>query len=440
MERIVFFGLGAVGSVMATCLYELCQRRNKKKLQLVFVVRDAKEAKRRLFNAPHVMKSAQFLEAKDFKLIFSNSKQHPESLVGADILINAASPKFNKSILKLAVELEANYCDLASDMYNEQTLKTLQFPQQTFHKSLQQRGLFGLINVGISPGVTNFLIGEKVTELRNGIQPVEIKNIHLFLLEQIDSDQVVFSWSPTNAMDELEAKPRYIENNKLVAVEPFSHSEAYDFPHFARSVAQYPIYQEEVLSFRDSYPKVSSIRVSSGGSEVELIKSLFQLNLLSKQNVECVAGHMSVEKIIRMVLPGMQSSQKIEGMLKNGVIKYAHFAAMAEITLKFETAEGKFNTQVQTTGLNFNRYSNLLRTPYSGATYISYPTGIGAAILVYFTHQIWQKDKRCCSGVLKAEDLPHKMGTDLTNQLKRDLCAYQIDLVSHSHSFLHDKK
>lgn len=439
MKKIVFFGLGAVGSVMARCLYELCQRNGNKKFQFIFIVRDPKKARQYLFKASHILKTAQFLTVKNFNAIFQNPKKYSQQLSQADIFINTAIPEFNELILKLAIKFKVPYTDLASDMYNERTLKTLKFPQQNFHKQLKQSRVFGLINNGISPGVTNFLVGEKFMQMKESSQCLKIKGIHVYLLEHINSDQIVFSWSPKVALEELEQKPRYVENKKLITIEPFSKSQSYQFPHCKESINQYPIYQEEILSFRDSYPKVQTVRVSSGGSEVQLIKNLFQLNLLSKKNIECIKTNMSIEQIVRKVLPSLQSPQKIENMLSSGIIKHAQFAAMVEITIEVKNCTGKTTLMTETAGLSFHQYSKLLGTPYSGATYISYPTGISAAILLFYTHKLWQENKQQLSGILKTEQLPSKMGPKITDEIKREICSYMIDFVSHSHSLVNSQ-
>ncbi|PIR44521.1 MAG: hypothetical protein COV10_04315 [Candidatus Vogelbacteria bacterium CG10_big_fil_rev_8_21_14_0_10_51_16] len=432
MKKIVFFGFGAVGSVMVRCLFELSARESAQ-VRFVLVVRSVEEAQPYLFRAPQGMTDAvEFIEMKDFSLLFRDPSAYKEQLLDAAILVNTSIPDFNAAILKLATEIGAHYCDLASDMYNEQTLATLQFPQQQFNQELMSRDLFGLINVGISPGVSNFLIGEKLTQLQDFSGAV-VRDIRLYLLENITSQQIVFSWSPKVAMDELEEKPRSIRDGALVTIEPFSESLAYEFPHAGAATEQYPIYQEEVLSLHQTYPMAASISVSSGGSEVELIKNLFQLNLLSKQSVGCIDAGMSVEAIVRMVLPGMKSPQKIEQLLQQGVIKSAQFAAMAEITLETKkTRESVLTTE--STGLSFHRYAELLDTPYSGATYISYPTGVGAAVLLFYTYKLWQSDKTKLGGILRAEELPALLGAAMTDVVKRELSAYKIDFISHTHS------
>ena len=89
--------------------------------------------------------------------------------------------------------------------------------------------------------------------------------------------------------------------------------------------------------------------------------------------------------------------------------------------------------------MSFHRYEKLLGTPYSGATYVSYPTGVGAAILLYYTYKSWEKDKKKFMGIIKAEELPSKIGEVIVNDIKREMSSYMIDFISHTHSFLKEK-
>ncbi len=434
MQTFVFFGLGAAGSVMACCLHELCERHGDD-ARFLFIVRNRKEAEQYLLRAPDMLKAGEFLVVKDFREIFDHPEKLRKKLHGSAVLINAAVPTFNAPILTLAADLCVHYCDLASDMYNERTEKTLQFPQQDFHERLKEKGTFGLINIGISPGVTNFLIGEKLMLMEN-FPSIHIQKVELYLLEHITSRQVVFSWSPTVALDELEQKPRYLEHGVLKAVGPFSEARPYAYPHFTGDTEAYPLYQEEILSLHQSFPQIPSIRMFAGGSEVELIRSLFQLNLLSKENVECVKRQMTVEEIVRMVLPSLETPQEIERLLREGIIRYAQFAAMAELTV--EMKEGRtITTSKETTGFSFHRYRDLLDTPYSGSTYIAYVTGVGAAILLFHAHKHWQEEGHDLIGILRGEDLPPRFGLERTDAVKRELCNYKLDFVSHSHSLTH---
>ena len=84
---------------------------------------------------------------------------------------------------------------------------------------------------------------------------------------------------------------------------------------------------------------MDSIGIYTGGSEVELVKALFQLNLLSKRSLP---NHpeLTIEAMVRAILPGMNKPRRIEEHLRNGVIKRTHFAAAAENRI-FERVEAE---------------------------------------------------------------------------------------------------
>jgi len=434
--KIVFFGLGTVAGVMATCLYELCERSNTP-LKLFFIVRDPKKARSELHKAPKLLNLSKFLQVKNFQQIFKHPKDFPE-IFNADVLINSSLPEFNIPILRLAEKLNANYVDFASDMYNKHTLSTLSFAQEAYHKKMVKKKNFGLINIGISPGVTNFLIGEKIFELQTLAPDIEFKSISIYLLEDISSRQIYFSWSPVVALTELEEYPRYFEKGILKKIEPFSISCPMEFPFCNSKIDVYPIFQEEVLSLRQSFPQLKNIKIYTGGGEVELIKNLYQLNLLSKRHIDCIKQDISIEKIIRLALPGMEKPKVIEKAVKDGLISRAQFAAVAEIIFETRTPISRLITTVtEKIGMSFHRFRELIGTPYAGTTYIGYPTGVAAAVLFFYTFKAWENDRKIFSGILRSEELPALLGFSRTAQVKRELSFYKIDFSSTEQTLKH---
>ncbi|MGB5240169.1 MAG: hypothetical protein WBN80_05930, partial [Prochlorococcaceae cyanobacterium] len=282
---------------------------------------------------------------------------------------------------------------------------------------------------GISPGVTNFLIGQRLVELCSARRrDLEIESVDLYLLEDIDSDEVVFSWSPLVALEELAQQPRQIRDGRLQILEPFKDPRDYTFPNESKSVRQYPLYQEELLSLHRSFPEIQSIGIYTGGSEVELVKALFQLNLLSKRTLP-QQSELTVEAMVRAILPGMNKPRRIEDYLRNGVIRRAHFAAAAEIRVT-ETVRNERQTVIETVGLSYLRYHGLLNSPYAGATYIAYPTAVGAAILTWHALAFLREDGGELPGVITGEDLARQLPRPRAEAIRRDLVGWDIDLFS----------
>jgi saccharopine dehydrogenase-like NADP-dependent oxidoreductase len=423
---VVFFGLGAVGSAMLICLAELAER-DGVPLRFVVVVLNPDLARDALFHAERLFDRVDFIGVDDFAPLWSGTGEQAEKLVGATLLVNAALPEFNRPLIELGLRLGAHTVDLASDMYDEATERTLTFSQYGFDRALRQRGTAALINLGISPGVTNFLIGQRLHDLRAAQRrELEIESVDLFLLEDIDSDEVVFSWSPVVALEELAQQPRLLRNGRLQVLEPFSAARDYTFAYEAKPTRQYPLYQEELLSLHRSFPEIESIGVYTGGSEVELVKALFQLNLLSKRTLP-QQGELTIETMVRAILPGMNKPRRIEEYLRNGVIRRTHFAAAAEIRVT-EKVRNDRQTAIETVGLSYRRYRELLGTPYAGATYISYPTAVGAAILTWHALALIRSDPGVLVGVITAEDMARLLPRPLADAIRRDLVAWDIDL------------
>lgn len=428
--KVVFFGVGAVCSVITRVVYELSKKSQSEKLEFTFVVRNIEKSKAHFFKNEELIETAEFLEVDSFEKIFKNPKEYKNHLSKATIFINSSIPSYNIPIMNLALEFGANYADLASDIYNEKVIETLKFEQQYLDEEFNKKSLFALINLGISPGITNFLIGERIYAFSNLPYATKVTKIEINLLEEIQSKQLVFSWSPNVAIEEISYKPLYFKKNKLKSIEPFSKSKTYKFPYFKNYAEVYPVFQEELISLKQSFEDVEDIKMFVGGNEIELMKNLYQLNLLSnKYYYGYKDSQISINSIIKNVIPKMKSPEVIEEYIKNKTIKYAEFSAIADISLEITYPENpKKVKSIESIGVSFNRYTDLTKTPYSGSTYISYPTGIGAGILIYYTIQNKKRNK--IKGVLVSEKLPALLGATTNDIIKRELTSYKINLIN----------
>ncbi|WP_419675763.1 saccharopine dehydrogenase C-terminal domain-containing protein [Aliarcobacter butzleri] len=428
--KIVFFGVGAVCSVIARLLYDLSKKSSNDEIKFLFIVRDIKKAKSHFFKNTEVLNNSEFLEIKNFEEIFTNYNNYTKYLEKSTIFINTSIPDYNLSIMKLALAFKTNYADLASDIYNDNVISSLQFEQQSLNEEFEKNSLFALINLGISPGITNFLIGERIYSLSNLPYETKVSKIEINLLEEIQSKQLIFSWSPKVAIEEISYSPLFFKKNKLKKIEPFSKSKTYKFPYFKNFVELYPVFQEEIISLKQSFKNVENIKMFVGGNEIELMKNLYQLNLLS--NKYCYGykdSEISIHSIIKDVIPKMKSPQIIEDYIKNKTIKYAEFCAIADIYLEISYPQNsKKIKNVESIGISFNKYTNLIKTNYSGSTYISYPTGIGAGILIFYT--LLNQNFNDIKGVLVTEKLPSILGPVTNDIIKRELSSYKINLIN----------
>jgi CBS domain-containing protein len=105
----------------------------------------------------------------------------------------------------------------------------------------------------------------------------------------------------------------------------------------------------------------------------------------------------------------------------------AHFAAAAEIRYT-ENVRNDRQVTIETVGLSYLRYRGLLGSPYAGATYISYPTAVGAAILAWHALAFLREENGKLSGVVTGEDLARLLPRERADAVRRDLVAWDIDL------------
>ena len=302
--KIVFFGLGAVGSSLLICLAELAERDGVAAHFVVYTI-DPAAARDGLFHAEHLFDRVRFVGVPGFSPVFAGEAPHDAELAGAALLVNAALPQFNCPIIELGSRLGALTVDLASDMYDAETERTLTFAQYRHDAALRERGAAALINLGISPGITNFLIGDHINYLWGlGRKDFEIEAVNLYLLEDIDADAVIFSWAPAVALNELSQHPLRLDQGHMETLPPFTGAGEYRFP-------------------------------------------------------------------------------------------------------------------------------SLLDTPYAGATHISYPTAVGAAILAWHTLGHARANPGAIKGVLTGEDLAGLLPRRRIDAVRRDLVAWGIDLFEH---------
>ena len=178
----------------------------------------------------------------------------------------------------------------------------------------------------------------------------------------------------------------------------------------------------------DYFNLFENLKLFVGGSEIELMKNLYQLNLFSnKYCYENSDSKISINTIIKNIVPKMKTPEIVEDYIKKKTIKYAEFSAVADIYLEilYPQNDKRINT-IESVGLSFNKYTELVKTAYSGSTYVSYPTGVAAGILIYYS----LLNKKRLSGVILSENLPELFEHTINDIIKRELGNYKINLIN----------
>ena len=72
--KIVFFGVGAVCSVISRVIFDLNKKNSKEDLEFLFIVRDKIKAKKQFFKNKEILEISDFLKVPRFEDIFSNKQ------------------------------------------------------------------------------------------------------------------------------------------------------------------------------------------------------------------------------------------------------------------------------------------------------------------------------------------------------------------------------
>lgn len=359
---ILLIGAGAVASVLSrylskdrTITHIRCASRNKKRAE-EFI--DFSHRKIRFVQ----------LDASHVDQIVSAAK-------GVDLIINASLPRFNHHAMEAAVRVKSHYQDLASELSDLQTSEQLEF-----HPLFRKVKRIALINTGVAPGITNALARELADKLD------DVESIRIRCLEDQQTNELVFSWSVETTLDDITAPPLIYKNKKFVFTKPFGDAEEFDFPKPIGKRRVYSLYGDEVATI-PLFINVQNVDFKSGGSDIEFSKTLIG----------------SGKKIVSKLPSPLEMAQ----LLKSGTIENAVFALVVE-------AKGKKDGRQKTmrASIVFPDLREIAKT-CSGATYISYPTGLAA----YAFSKVFPKMNSC--GVFPPEALDREIRAMVFDELKK---------------------
>ncbi len=403
--KILILGGGATGSITAKILADF----DIVKKVYVGDIND-KNAKKFLATHPKIV----------FKLLDATKKEHvKEVLKDCNLLINAASPNFNKDLMKVALEAGVNYQDFAS-FWEDAVIE--QFEHDTAFK---EKGLVGLINASATPGVSNLLVGELCSGLKN------IEYIKIRLLENTNASVPFTAWSKETVFDEFVCPPYVYKNGKFVARDNFSEEEMYNFPKPYASQRCYLVAQEDIGTI-PRFIKTKYADIKIGGNDVEFMRTLFQLGLMKTRLVRMGNAIISPYQFMVRVWPNVPSLFDMKKLVEEKKIIDAHLWVSIEVsgveTVKTENPETKEITSINKkktirANILFPSQSEINKL-YPGANYVSYSAGLSAAI---FASSIPTLNRK---GVYSAEAIEEKDRDVLIKTLKKSGVKIEVTDIS----------
>lgn len=384
--RILIIGAGAVSSVIS----ELLSRR-KEISEIICATNDIEKAKN-FINLKNPKISLRKVDANKIDQIVKIAKN-------VDLIINASLPNFNINIMKAALKVKANYQDLCSYLGGFSTkLKDLKHVEQlNLNKEFKKAKLIGLINTGISPGVTNLLAREGADELGN------VLDIKVRVIEELETNEFLFTWSPSVTLDEITAPPLVYKNGKFTLTEPLSNLEEYNFPKPFGEKPVFSVFGDEVSTL-PLYIKTKNVDYKAYDSGYEVSKILYKIGLLSRKPISIGNEKITPVEFLNKVIPEIPTPKKMSELVKKGIIKNGVFASTVEIIGK--------ESRIKYSAI-YPDFKSILKI-FPGANYISYTTGLAAYIFAMNILKIHTY------GVFPPEFLDSNIRKNILNELKRN--------------------
>jgi saccharopine dehydrogenase (NAD+, L-lysine-forming) len=314
-------------------------------------------------------------KAKDYAAWLNSEKvsvhkinaSHEEAVAklarGTDLLVNALEPCFNLTLMKAAFRVKANYQDLAFGP-----------PYETLAKELKQSnkwkkaGLTAITATGNSPGITNIVASKCADELDS------VEGIRIVLFSQLNSTELIATWSPATMIQDMMGEPVVYENGKFRTVPPFSGEEVYVFPD--------PIGPRKVSYHAHEEPHTLPRFIKKGVGYVgfkygvnPLMEDLMRIGLLSSKPIKVKGAKVAPVDVVIACYPKPLGTHELQAKIEAGIVKGSMGCDAIEVWGK---KDGKSIRQTR-----FVKWPSILdiAKDMPHATPTSYLAGTGAAIL-----------------------------------------------------------
>ncbi|MEM4137283.1 MAG: saccharopine dehydrogenase NADP-binding domain-containing protein [Candidatus Anstonellaceae archaeon] len=381
-KRVLLVGVGATGSQIVKFL-----EKQKEVIQIICISNNLKKALEYIDQTSPKIKLVQADAAKP-KQILKYSKN-------VDLIINASLPIYNKNIIKVALEVGANYQDTCS--YLEEGYKA---DQLKYNLDFRDKNLVALINTGISPGVTNLLAKEASEKFD------EIEWIKFRIIQENKADRLVFSWSAQLTIEEICAPPIFYEYGQFKKDFPLSREEEYEYPGgFGKKIC-YAVQGDEIATI-PLFIKARRVDYKISGEDIRLFYILNQLGMFSKKKIKISKAQIApIELFKKLNLQVPTPKQILELKQTSPAIENSVFAS----TIEVYGVKDYSPLKVRYTAI----YPTFKQIPkeFSGATYISYPTAMAVSSFAKYIDEIKIK------GVLPPELIPKNVRKMILDDLK----------------------
>jgi len=309
--RILVIGSGGVGSAVAP----IVSRRDFYE-QIVFTDIDASKAERLVDRyGSHGKFAAAKVDATDAAQVAEAARVH-----GADVILNAADPRFVMPIFQGAFDAGVGYMDMAMslsephpDRPHEQVGKKLGDDQFAMAERWHERGLLALVGLGVEPGASDVFARYAADHLFSEIDEVGVRDGANLEIEGYDFAPTFSIWT---TIEECLNPPVIWERDRgWFTTPPFSEPEMFTFPEGIGEVECVNVEHEEVLLLpRWVDCERVTFKYGLGDEFIEVLETLRKLGLDRVETVSVRGVQVSPRDVVAAALPDpMSLGDKMSG-------------------------------------------------------------------------------------------------------------------------------
>ncbi len=332
--KIFIIGYGKVGSVLAKLLAE---QPNVDKIICTYRTEKPSE------NHPKIsFRKSDAASPRDLAILLLGEP--------VDLVVNCSLPQYNKNILEACLQQHRHYMDLASGWELDTNLEApspYKVEQLEYAREFKRNNLIGLINAGVSPGLTNLIAAHASAMFK------EVDSIKIRLLEECQTKTPFFAWSMEESLEALRWKPLVWQKRSFHLKKLFSGEELYTFPAPYGKKKVWLVAQEEVGTI-PLFLKVRNCDLKSHDHLLELAKQSLGTNLDSLKQ----KGHLTSPP---------ENDTAFQKAVLGVIIEVSGKEKGKKKSLKFSVL---FPTQQE------------IRALHLGANYITYPTALLASFFI----------------------------------------------------------
>jgi len=294
MKVLVLGGYGAVGTAICGDLAKTPQ------------ISEVICAGRNLDKARRLAQKLKSDKVTPKKVDASNSNELMRALKGVNIVINSSLPEYNLIVMEAALKNGVHYIDNAVYETVDYKLK--------FDKAYRDAGLTGMLNLGEDPGLSNIFV-RYAADRMDRVDEIRVRDG-----ETCESEKYPFvaTFSPEVFLGgEIFLEPLIFENGAFKHLPPFSGEEVYNFPDPVGPLTVYCTDHEEtetLPSFIKKGVKYVDFKLAFSPKTVELLKTLNELGLMSKEPIDIKGVKVSpLDVFISLIPTPAEIGGKVEG-------------------------------------------------------------------------------------------------------------------------------